>query len=314
MIETFHDLPVVQFEIGMDVANIDPTAVAWRIDGNATDSRSRWRGEPTSKRFDQRWEALIAQPWSSSITALVIGNWSASDGTMAPTGELIEAADRLTGLAAVFIGDIGQEESEISWIEQGHISAVANAYPRLRRLWARGGDPVFVPGAYPALEELRFETGGLPAGVVRAVGESELPHLTHLELWLGADEYGGDATVEDLAGILAGLRMPALTSLGLCDSEITDQVAAAVAGAPVVAQLSTLDLSMGMLSDVGAAALLAGQPLTHLKTLNLSHHFLSEEMMKRLRDELEPAGVVVDLRHAEGADTDPEDRYIAVSE
>ncbi len=314
MIETFHDLPVVQFEIGMDVANIDPSAVAWRIDAYTTNDRSCWNGrERTSKRFEQRWGALIAQPWVGSITALVIGDWSAFDRTMAPTGELIEAADRLTGLTALFIGDIGQEETQISWIQQGDISAVASAYPRLRRLWARGGDPAFVPGAYPGLGELRFESGGLPAEVVRAVGESELPHLNHLELWLGSGEYGGNATVEDLAGILAGTHMPQLTSLGLCDSEITDQVAAAVAGAPIVAQLSTLDLSMGMLSDVGAAALLAGQPLTHLKSLDLSHHYLSEEMMRRLRDELEPAGVVVDLR-PKGADTHPGFRYIAVSE
>jgi len=82
----------------------------------------------------------------------------------------------------------------------------------------------------------------------------------------------------------------------------------------VVARLSTLDLSLGMLSDVGAAALLAGQPLTHLRRLDLHHHFLSPEMMDRLRVELEAAGVELDLSKAQGSETDPGDRFISVSE
>ena len=82
--------------------------------------------------------------------------------------------------------------------------------------------------------------------------------------------------MEDLAPILAGARLPALKHLGLRDAEIADEVAAALAGAPVVARLETLDLSLGTLSDAGAAALLAGQPLTHLRKLDLHHHFLSD--------------------------------------
>ena len=31
---------------------------------------------------------------------------------------------------------------------------------------------------------------------------AELPNLEHLELWLGTDSYGGDATVADLADLL----------------------------------------------------------------------------------------------------------------
>ena len=146
------------------------------------------------------------------------------------------------------------------------------------------------------------------------VGECDLPALEHLELWLGTDSYGGNATVDDLAAILAGTRLPALRYLGLRDAELADEVAAAVAGAPVVARLSTLDLSLGVLSDVGAAALLGGQPLTHLRRLDLHHHYLSEEMMARLRDELSPAGVERRPVRAERARTPADDRYIAVSE
>jgi hypothetical protein len=146
--------------------------------------------------------------------------------------------------------------------------------------------------------------------VVRAVGASDLPNLWSLELWLGTDNYGGDATAADLADLLSGARLPALTSLGLRNAEIADEVAAAVAGAPVVARLTILDLSMGVLTDRGARALLAGQPLTHLDELHLWHHYLSTDMMERLVAGL--PGVRVDLD--EQLHDDEEDRWIAVSE
>ncbi|WP_433214389.1 hypothetical protein [Microtetraspora malaysiensis] len=117
-----------------------------------------------------------------------------------------------------------------------------------------------------------------------------------------------DATVGDLEGILSGAGLPALRRLGLRDSEIQDEVAAAVAAAPVVARLEALSLSMGMLSDTGAEALLGGQPLTHLRHLDLHHHYLSEGVAARIRSAL--PGVDVDLSEPQPRD----ERYVAVSE
>ncbi len=142
------------------------------------------------------------------------------------------------------------------------------------------------------------------------MGASELPNLEHLDLWLGEDNYGGDATVADLAPFLGGERLPALRHLGLEDSEIQDEIAAAVAGAPVVARLESLSLAMGILTDQGAEALLAGQPLTHLRKLDLHHHFLSDAMVARVKAAL--PGVEVDLDEQEKPDGDW--HYIAVSE
>jgi hypothetical protein len=56
---------------------------------------------------------------------------------------------------------------------------------------------------------------------------------------------------------------------------------------------------MGVLTDAGAEALLSGQPLTHLKQLDLHHHFLTDAMVQRLREDLEPAGVELDLSEQE---------------
>ena len=147
----------------------------------------------------------------------------------------------------------------------------------------RGGQGLAFPAVrHEKLRTLTIETGGLDAGVVRGVAASDLPALEHLDLWLGTSWYGANADVADLAPILAGARLPRLRYLALRNSEIQDEIAAAVAGAPVVARLETLDLSMGMLADEGAAALLDGQPLTHLKKLDLHHHYISKPMADRL--------------------------------
>ncbi|MGW0586131.1 STM4015 family protein, partial [Streptomyces sp. NPDC002920] len=142
---------------------------------------------------------------------------------------------------------------------------------------------------------------------------SDLPALEHLDLWLGVEWYGRTTTVEHLAPILDGSRLPVLRRLGLQNADIQDEVAAAVASAPVVARLTALHLGHGTLSDTGAEALLSGQPLVHLQELDLHHHYLSDAMMERVRQTLEPHGVKVDLSEQESAD-DPEERYVSADE
>ncbi|MFI6983010.1 hypothetical protein ACIBSV_30995 [Embleya sp. NPDC050154] len=112
------------------------------------------------------------------------------------------------------------------------------------------------------------------------------------------------------------------------NSPTQNDIAAAVAGAPVLARLTSLDLSMGTLDDTGVQALLDGQPLTHLRSLSLRHHYIGDTMQQRLSEHLEPAGVAVDLsdprertvwtdpvEHHERSVLNGEDgRYIEVSE
>ncbi len=230
---------------------------------------------------------------------------------------MIAAADRLTSLEAVFVGDLEAEQAEITWIEQSDVTALLTAFPGLTEFGVRGGtDLVFPPVKHERLRSLTIQAGGLPAQVVRGVIDSELPALERLDLWLGVSAYGGDTEVTDLAPLLSGTRFPRLHHLGLRNSEVQNEIAAAVASAPVVAQLRTLDLSNGTLGDEGAAALLEGQPLTHLEVLDLHHHFLTEAMEQRVRSSLEPHGVRVDLseRNEPWDNRGAEGRYTAVSE
>jgi len=266
--------------------------------------------EPFGEVFARFLEAID----TTEVTALIIGYWGASyelEKVPDPVALLTGAAASFPKLRSLFLGDITGEEAEISWIEHADISPLFAAFPDLERLEVRGAQELSLdPIRSEALKVLRFESGGLPARIVRAVGASDLPNLRHLDLWLGEANYGGDTTVADLAPFLSGERLPALRHLGLEDSEIQDEIAAAVAGAPVVARLESLSLAMGILTDQGAEALLAGQPLTHLRKLDLHHHFLSDTMIERVRAAL--PGVEVDLDEQEKPDGDW--HYIAVSE
>ena len=266
--------------------------------------------EPFGEVFARFLEAID----TTEVTALIIGYWGASyelEKVPDPVALLTGAAASFPKLRSLFLGDITGEEAEISWIEHADISPLFAAFPDLERLEVRGAQGLSLdPIRSEALKVLRFESGGLPARIVRAVGASDLPNLRHLDLWLGEANYGGDTTVADLAPFLSGERLPALRHLGLEDSEIQDEIAAAVAGAPVVARLESLSLAMGILTDQGAEALLAGQPLTHLRKLDLHHHFLSDTMIERVRAAL--PGVEVDLDEQEKPDGDW--HYIAVSE
>ncbi|WP_433256258.1 STM4015 family protein [Streptosporangium sp. CA-135522] len=264
----------------------------------------------------QAFDDFLATRDLGRVREIVVGWWGPGwEGNTSelPIRLLSEVADRLTNVRSIMIGDIEPEESEISWIEHGDLTPLLEAFPRLETLHVRGGSGLRLrPVRHEALRTLWFESGGLPAGVVRAVAESDLPALERLEMWLGVSEYSGDATVADLAEILSGERLPALRHLGLQDSEIQDEIAAAVASAPVVARLESLALSMGTLTDEGAEALLSGQPLTHLKRLDLHHHFLTDAMVERVEAAFAGTGVEVDLSEQEEEDDDW--RYVAVSE
>src|SRR5262249_57801527 len=104
------------------------------------------------------------------------------------------------------------------------------------------------------LKSLIIQSGGLGANVVREVAAADLPELEHLELWLGEENYGGDATVADLAPVLDGGLFPKLKYLGLRDSQIADQIARAVATAPVGGRSRGLHPFLGALAHESAAA------------------------------------------------------------
>jgi hypothetical protein len=318
----FGGLPVFDFPEQLaapehvDTTSFDHPAVesvAWRVGRIDWDSKASW-----ADLFD-RFLDLVD---TTRVRAFVVGSWvdlwqDSEEPVDAVMERLVAARDRFPALRALFLGDITQEENEISWICQGRVTDLLDAFPELTEFVVRGSEELSFPAVrHERLEKLTIQTGGLPAAVVRGVAAGDFPALTHLELWLGTPNYNGDAEIADLAPILAGDRLPELRHLGLRNSEIQDDLCAALAAAPVVARLESLDLSLGILTDTGAAALLGGQPLTHLKRLDLHHNYLSAEISDRLRDALSPK-VELDLDPG-GAETYSHNgevwRYVSIGE
>ncbi|MFJ7412585.1 STM4015 family protein [Streptomyces sp. NPDC098077] len=311
-LDRFHGLPVHSPDQSSGTL---PAAgsVAWRLEGDY--------GQDTD--FATVLQQFLDTVDSNQVRALVIGPWWHDEYLpFAPVMELIVAhAGRFPALRGLFLADVADEECHVSWLRMCDITPVLEALPLLEEFAVRGCGREGLGLRrlrHTALKSLRFESGGLPGELVRAVAASELPSLERLDLWFGSSWYGGDATVDDIRPVLSGGVFPRLRHLGLQNSEIQDEIAAAVGSAPVVAQLETLALSMGTLSDRGGEALLTGQPLSHLSTLDLRHHYLTEPVLDRVRAACAPAVVEAGEAEEDYGDPDDEDyepeRYVAVSE
>lgn len=286
-------------------------AVAWRITSDSYDAEESWT------EVFARFTAAVD---TTRVRAIVVGAWEEAydSGPEEIIEALVAAREELPALRALFLGDMESEECEISWINQGDVGPLLENFPELEEFGVRGGTGLaLAPFTHGRLRSLTVQTGGLSARIVRNLAASALPALEHLDLWLGTSEYGGDSALCDVEPVLRGDLLPSLRHLALRNSDIQDEIATAVAGAPVVARLETLDLSMGVLTDLGGTALLDGQSLTHLKKLDLHHNYLGDPLKQRLRDTLESAGVTLDLDrgHAEEDEWDGRTwRFVAVGE
>lgn len=243
----------------------------------------RWDSSGT---LNDRLEQMLAHHDAANIEGIAIGRWASEMYDSGPEGirdALIAAAPQLPNLRVLFVGDITYEESEISWINQGDLTALVHAFPSLEVFGCRGGNGLKLgPLSHANLKNIEVQAGGLPASVVRQVGASDLPALVDLELWLGTENYGGNSGPSDIEEMIAGDRFPALQALRLRNSTWSDDIAKAVVVSPLFKRIAVLDLSMGTLGDEGAQALLEADS-DHLTHLVLSHHFMSEGMLEQLR-------------------------------
>ncbi len=269
----------------------------------------------------EKFQAFLAHPASRAATGLVFG--MVSDETENYTDEILETLlkhrEQLQQLTSLFLGDISSEESEISWIKLGDVSALFTAYPQLEHVHIRGCATSYAPPGlrlgvlhHEHLKTLIIETGSMDRSVVHDVLRSHLPALEHLELWTGAESYGANLTVEDFALLFTATLFPNLRYLGLRNSEIASDLAIALSQSPVLEQLRVLDLSLGWLDDVGAMALLNCPAIHKLEKLDLHHHYCSQEMMRRIQ----ALGIEVDTSEQQEPDfyDGEEQRYVAVSE
>lgn len=264
----------------------------------------------------EHFQRYLESPAVSDTVAIIFGMADESGGETGQDAflDLLESGRaRLPKLRGIFLGDITQEENEMSWIQQGDVSRVLRIFPELEELRSRGQDGlVFQSCRHLGLKRLVVETGGMPKAVLHGIAGSAFPELEHLELWLGTDEYGFDGSLTDVLPLLNPEIFPKLRHLALGNSEIQDEIAAAVADSAILNDLESLDLSLGIMTDEGAEKLLNSPRVKNLRKLNLHRNFISESVANRFRT----LGIEVDV---DGQEKPAEYggeiyRYVAVGE
>jgi hypothetical protein len=289
-------------------ASPDPSGVTYRF-------RTSYRDE-SGISVPEKIAAFAQLPDSTQAEAIVIGLYDDDGGSASPIIKaLIEHREAFSGLRHIFFGDISYEENEMSWIQNDNMAPLLDAFPLLETFGVRGATGLGFAGLeHQHLKKLTVQTGGLGIADIREILAARLPALEHLELWLGSSNYGWDGTAEDLKILLDLPQFPNLKYLGLCNSEIADEIAAVLGDAPIFGQVEEFSLHNGNLADDGALALIANPALSRLKKLDLHHHYISTKVQGELKAAMKEIGVKVDLNKAQGAETHPEDRYIMVSE
>src|SRR5947207_2818215 len=108
-------------------------------------------------------------------------------------------------------GVSGEDLAAVAGRRVGDVEDGVDEWEKLEHLTVRGGEQLSVGSPrHGALRELIVQAGGLRPDVIHEIANAEFPNLEHLELWLGEPNYGGDATVEDLAPLLKGDKFPKL--------------------------------------------------------------------------------------------------------
>jgi len=254
-------------------------------------------------RMETLLQDLAAKPEAATLESLIIGDWGQAyeNSPQEFKDTLIQLAPSFPALKQLFIGDMESEECEISWIVQTNLAPILHAFPNLTSVVIQGSSGLELePLKHNKLEELVIICGGLPKKVLHSIAAAELPELRKLELYLGVEDYGFNGSLEDVLPLIEKGRFPKLEYLGLKNSEIQDEIAKAVADAPILDQIQVLDLSDGTLSDEGAEALLASDKIKQLKYLDLSYHFMTDEVMERFNQ----LGISVDVSDQQESDED----------
>lgn len=240
-----------------------PEQIAVAIGGR---DNPRWSGDRPPSEFEAALDALARHAWAPRVDALVIGWWARGEerGSYGSpprryvmhhqrSSEVVVEAlaahrDRLTGLRALYIGDIVQPQWMVSLIEHGDMSVLLRHFPKLEALHIRGSCGLrFSALRHDGLRELVVETGNLSRDTMQSLGALALPNLERLALWTGDPQYGGNTDADDWAPIFSGKLFPKLRSLGVCNAMYARDAAIQLGGSPLFGQLERVDLSGGAL-------------------------------------------------------------------
>jgi len=253
---------------------------------------------------------LLDEPSARFLRRLTVGIVTFFDNDYSDVAARI-GQRYLPALRELYLGDFDYEDTELSWSELGDVEPLYAALPNLRSLQLRSGSMSLGSIVLPKLERFEVMTGGLDSDAARSIASAKWPSLKSLSIQIGSDEYGGDATIDDLRPILDGVGLPRLEHLGIKNCELTDDLIEPLASSRILPQLRSLDLGMGTMSDDGARTLFRLQKaFAHLEKIELDDNFITgegERLLAQTRLQVE----IGEQRDDEG---DPTNRYASVAE
>ena len=231
---------------------------------------------------------ILADSELDSLEEIIIGSWGDcwdGGGAARIIEDIVANKESFSHIKSLFVGDMDYEECEVSWIIQGNYEPLYSALPQLEKLTIKGSTDLDLGKvSHKNLKSLEIICGGLPKSVLESIKNADLPSLERLVLYLGVENYGFDGDISDVEALLRDSDFPKLKILGIVDSEIQDQVVKAVLESKYMPQLEQAEFSMGSLTDEGSQLLCDKIPeFPGMKSLDLHYHYLSDEMMEKLK-------------------------------
>ena len=247
------------------------------------------------KSWDEKLSEYLLVQDASATTHFVVGIAGEAyeePNTNIVLKSLVKNKTALPNLQSLYLNDIESEECELSWIVEGDLTPVWKHFPNLIEFTVRGYPGEMGKISMPMLKRFTVECSGMNKKNLQQIFAADMPNLTHLELWLGTSEYGGETEVGDLEPLLSGKLFPNLKYLGLRNCDYADALAQAVANAPILDRIETLDMSLGTMGDEGGIALYNSDKVRSTQHLDLHHHFMSDWMVGRFMGVDKPTPVV----------------------
>ncbi|HEX4452302.1 MAG TPA: hypothetical protein VH143_15605 [Kofleriaceae bacterium] len=183
---------------------------------------------------------VLDNPSARFLGELSIGGQTRAAEAIAVVAERVPATLRALRLWQMWQQDLG---------------ALWAAMPALRRLSLAGQALALGTFELPELERLEIVDSELSNANARVIARARWPKLAQLKLDFGTGYLTGDASIDDVFGLLARRDLSKLSRLALLHTRYIRELVRELPASPIAPQLELLDLSSNQMTDEHALEL-----------------------------------------------------------
>ncbi len=220
--------------------------------------------------------------------------------------EIVKKQGKFSHIKNLFIGDIGRDDGEPSWIIQGDYSKFWKAVPALEMFGIKGSNELKLGNIeHENLREFDIISAGLVKDVIGSIGNAKLPLLERLTLYIGVEDSGFDGDIDDIKNMINKSDFPNLKHIGLENSAIQDEITQILFDSKYINQIESISLANGTLTDKGGQVILDNlKKYPNIKELDLHYNYLSDDMREKLEKLAEECNVDIDVCEADADELD----------